>query len=59
MTNLLEPVHVSAFNLVVGAEAGVTLYLKSGAKRYLIAVGFCEAVLVIDRVKERLQKSPN
>ena len=50
-TGLLEHVHVSTFYLAVGIVAGVTLYLKSGAKRYLIAAGFCEAVLVMHGVR--------
>ncbi len=50
-TGLLEHVHVSTFYLAVGIVAGVTLYLKSGAMRYLMAAGFCEAVLVVHGVR--------
>lgn len=50
-TGLLEHVHVSTFFVAVGILAGLALYLKSGAKRYLIAAGFCEVVLVIHGVR--------
>ncbi len=50
-TGLLEHVHVSTFYVAVGIVAGVTLYLKSGAKRYVIAAGFCETVLVVHGVR--------